>query len=167
MSNDYGLKNLSNDIKNFTKDPKLKQMLAKDLEVSIKDRIRKQRDVSIWAPLKESTKARKIKSRRNLMLIGNSNKFVKTIKGVVSGNDVQIGSNDIRARVLNEGCDFSKSVNVKAHSRTIKKSGKTYSVRSHTKDMHMVIPPREYLKIGSEEQDIIDAYVKGCFKNSM
>lgn len=82
----------------------------------------------------------------------------RSIRSIVRGMAVVFSSHLPYTALHNEGGNFA--VNVRAHSRTIKKTGKTYNVRGHSRMMNM--PQRQFI---GDHDKVQQALAEVVYKN--
>ncbi len=93
-----------------------------------------------------ATKASKTNKRGRGSILIVTGAMRRSIRSMIRGMAVVFTSNLPYTALHNEGGSFA--VNVRAHSRTSKKTGNTHAVRSHTRQMNM--PQRQF--IGDHEK---------------
>ncbi len=105
-----------------------------------------------------ATKTSKVNKRGRGSILIVTGAMRRSIKSYVSGMAVVFSSHLPYTALHNEGGNFA--VTVRAHSRTNKKTGKTHTVRAHTRQMSM--PQRQF--IGDHEK-VREALGDIVFKN--
>ena len=93
-----------------------------------------------------ATKASKASKRGRGSILIVTGAMRRSIKSYVSGMAVVFSSHLPYTALHNEGGNFA--VNVRAHSRTNRKTGNSYNVRAHSRQMSM--PQRQF--IGDHEK---------------
>ena len=93
-----------------------------------------------------ATKTSKVNKRGKGSILIVTRAMRRSIKSYVSGMAVVFSSHLPYTALHNEGGNFS--VTVRAHTRTYKKTGNTYNVRAHARQMSM--PQRQF--IGDHEK---------------
>lgn len=93
-----------------------------------------------------ATKSSKVNKRGRGSILIVTGAMRRSIKSMVSGMAVVFSSHLPYTALHNEGGNFA--VSVRAHSRTYKKTGNSYTVRAHSRQMSM--PQRQF--IGDHEK---------------
>ena len=110
-----------------------------------------------WVPTKIS-KINK-KGQQGAILIRSST-MKKSIRSYIHGMAVVFSSHLPYTALHNEGGNFA--VTVRAHTRTVKKTGNTYNVRTHSRQMSM--PQRQFIgdhpKVQEALADIVNTNLK-------
>ncbi len=88
-----------------------------------------------------ATKTSKINKRGKGSILIVTGAMRRSIRSMVRGMAVVFSSNLPYTALHNEGGNFA--VNVRSHTRTNKKTGNTYTVRSHSRQMTM--PQRQFI----------------------
>ena len=106
-----------------------------------------------------ATKASKVNSKgqKGAILIASS-AMIKSIRAVVSGMAVVFSSHLPYTALHNDGGNFT--VNVRAHSRTSRKSGNSHTVRGHPRKVSM--PQRQFI---GDHPKVQQALADIMFKN--
>lgn len=104
-----------------------------------------------WKP----TKVSKVNARGAGSILIVTGNMRGSIRSMVRGMAVVFSSNLPYTALHNEGGNFS--VNVRTHSRTVKKSGKSYEVRQHSRKVNM--PRRQFIGDHQEVQKALGEIV--------
>lgn len=88
-----------------------------------------------------ATKVSKVNKRGKGSILIVTGAMRRSIRAVVSGMAVVFSSHLPYTALHNEGGNFT--VNVRAHSRTSRKTGESYTVRGHSRKMSM--PQRQFI----------------------
>lgn len=99
-------------------------------------------------------KPRKDKNTKG-SLLHVTGKMRRSIRSAIRGKGVHFSSALPYTSLHNEGGKFAQSV--RAHSRTLKRTGKSYSVRSHTRQVSM--PKRQFIGDHKEVQQAVQQIV--------
>ena len=97
--------------------------------------------------------------RGSLLIVSGAMR--RSTQGEVSGDGVRFSSSKPYTSLHNEGGTGYKMV--RAHTRTIKKTGKTHNVRAHQRRFNM--PQRQFIGDGPDTQRIIRSVIDRNLKN--
>ena len=105
-----------------------------------------------------ATKTSKVNKRGKGSILIVTGAMRRSIKSAVKGMAVVFSSHLPYTALHNEGGKFAQSV--RAHTRTVKKTGKAYNVRAHSRQMEM--PQRQFIGNHPKVQEALGDIV---FKN--
>ncbi|MBQ7683149.1 MAG: phage virion morphogenesis protein [Bacteroidaceae bacterium] len=141
-----------------TLDPKrIEQDILQDMQVELSDEFDKNFERKAF--FTEKWAARRYQNPKGSLLMVTGT-MRRSIQGHVENHGVRFTSSVPYASVHNEGGSITQ--NVRAHQRTVKKTGKSYQVRAHQRRITM--PKRQFVGDGPRTQelihDIFDSHAK-------